>query len=43
MAGTLGLNLVRYMLLLKNLNSAEEIVLYIIYMTIYTMHPGVGS
>ena len=26
MAGTLGLNLVRYILLLKNLNSADEIV-----------------
>ena len=35
MAGTLGLNLVRYILLLKNLNSANLII--------YTMYPGVGS
>ena len=39
MAGTLGLNLVRYILLLKNLmNSVDEIVYFI-----YTMSPGVSS
>ena len=38
MDGTLGSNLVRYILLLKNLNSCDEIVYFI-----YTMSPGVGS